>query len=79
MQKVWLISGCSKGFGRVLTEELLTNTNAFVIATAREPGSLGDLVAQYPDRNERESSQYRELCFGGKPKACESWVLKFFH
>lgn len=50
MQKVWLISGCSKGFGRVLAEELLANTQAFVVATARQISTLDDLVAQYPER-----------------------------
>ncbi len=32
--KTWFITGCSTGFGRVLTEALL-KTNANVVATAR--------------------------------------------
>lgn len=50
MKKVWFVSGCSKGFGRILAEELLANTQAFVVATARQLSSLDDLVAEYPDR-----------------------------
>lgn len=45
MQKTWLITGCSTGFGRVLTEELL-KTDANVVATARNPDSLSDLKGE---------------------------------
>lgn len=47
--KVWFITGCSTGFGRVLAEELLAKGET-VVATARKPEQLKDLVAQFPDR-----------------------------
>jgi NAD(P)-dependent dehydrogenase (short-subunit alcohol dehydrogenase family) len=47
-QKVWFITGCSTGFGRILAEQLLA-AGARVIATARKPESLKDLAAKYPD------------------------------
>lgn len=50
MQKVWFITGCSKGFGLALTEELLTSTNAKVVATARHPESLKERFPQFKDR-----------------------------
>ena len=50
MQKVWFITGCSKGFGLVLTEELLNSTDAKVVATARNPESLKDMFRQFKDR-----------------------------
>lgn len=45
--KVWLITGCSTGFGRSLTEAVLKNGDR-VVATARKPEQLDDLVKQYP-------------------------------
>jgi NAD(P)-dependent dehydrogenase (short-subunit alcohol dehydrogenase family) len=50
MSKVWFITGCSKGFGRELTEELLDATDALVVATARNPDVLSKLAEKYPDR-----------------------------
>ncbi|MBC7711959.1 MAG: SDR family NAD(P)-dependent oxidoreductase [Rhizobacter sp.] len=47
--KVWFITGCSTGFGRCLTEELLKK-NHKVVATARDPKTLDDLVKKYPDQ-----------------------------
>ena len=40
--KTWLITGCSTGFGKTLTEELL-NTDANVVATARDVTKLEHL------------------------------------
>ncbi len=48
-KKVWFITGSSTGFGRSLTEELLKKGD-IVVATARKPEQLADLVAKYPDR-----------------------------
>lgn len=45
--KVWLITGSSTGFGRSLTEAVLQHGDR-VIATARKPEQLDDLVQQYP-------------------------------
>lgn len=47
--KVWLITGSSSGLGRSLTEAVLKNGDR-VVATARKPEQLNDLVKQYPDR-----------------------------
>ncbi|MBD2021576.1 SDR family NAD(P)-dependent oxidoreductase, partial [Leptolyngbya sp. FACHB-36] len=44
---VWLITGSSTGFGRSLTEAVLQHGYR-VIATARKPEQLDDLVAKYP-------------------------------
>lgn len=41
-QKVWLITGCSSGFGAALTREALSRGDA-VIATARNPAKITDL------------------------------------
>ncbi len=48
MSKVWFITGSSKGFGRVWTEAALARGDK-VVATARDPNSLADLVARYGD------------------------------
>lgn len=47
MTKVWLITGSSRGLGRNLTEAVLAKGDK-VIATARNPEQLKDLVASYP-------------------------------
>jgi NAD(P)-dependent dehydrogenase (short-subunit alcohol dehydrogenase family) len=44
----WFITGSSAGFGRVLAETLLARGET-VVATARDPLALGDLVEKYPD------------------------------
>jgi NAD(P)-dependent dehydrogenase (short-subunit alcohol dehydrogenase family) len=48
-QKVWMITGSSRGLGRKLTEAVL-NKGDYVIATARNPKSFADLTEQYGDR-----------------------------
>lgn len=45
--KVWFITGASSGFGRLLTEYLLS-LGANVVATARRPDTLNDLTTKYP-------------------------------
>jgi NADP-dependent 3-hydroxy acid dehydrogenase YdfG len=47
--KVWFVTGCSTGFGRCLTEELLKSHHQ-VVATARNISSLDDLVKKYPQQ-----------------------------
>jgi NAD(P)-dependent dehydrogenase (short-subunit alcohol dehydrogenase family) len=49
MSKVWLITGSSRGFGRALAEALLAGGNKLV-ATARKPAQLADLVERYGDQ-----------------------------
>ena len=46
--KVWFITGTSSGFGKALAEEVLAKGDR-VVATARKPEVLRDLVEQYPD------------------------------
>jgi NAD(P)-dependent dehydrogenase (short-subunit alcohol dehydrogenase family) len=45
--KVWLITGASSGIGRALAEEALARGQV-VVATARRPEVLDDLVARFP-------------------------------
>ncbi|MEJ5977290.1 SDR family NAD(P)-dependent oxidoreductase [Novosphingobium sp. PS1R-30] len=47
--KTWMITGCSTGFGRALAELLLTRGER-VVATARRPETLAELVASHGDR-----------------------------
>jgi NAD(P)-dependent dehydrogenase (short-subunit alcohol dehydrogenase family) len=51
MNKVWLVTGANSGFGRALTEAAVV-TGDIVIATARRPSALDDLVAAHPDQVE---------------------------
>lgn len=48
MSKVWLITGCSTGFGRALATEVLQQ-GYNVIVTARKTTDVADLVASYPN------------------------------
>ncbi|MCE0540348.1 oxidoreductase [Kineosporia rhizophila] len=47
--RVWLITGTSSGLGRAMAEAA-AEAGDLVIATARRPETLDDLVAQFPDR-----------------------------
>jgi NAD(P)-dependent dehydrogenase (short-subunit alcohol dehydrogenase family) len=47
-QRVWLITGASTGFGRILSEQLLASGHT-VVATARKPEQIAELVASYPE------------------------------
>jgi NAD(P)-dependent dehydrogenase (short-subunit alcohol dehydrogenase family) len=49
MSKVWLITGSSRGLGRALAEAVLAAGHRLV-ATARKPEDLHDLVEQYGDQ-----------------------------
>ena len=46
--KVWLITGCSTGFGRALAEAVLEKGDC-LLATARKPEQLRALIDQYPN------------------------------
>lgn len=45
--KVWLITGCSSGFGRILAEMAVAQGDR-VIATARKVEQITDLAAESP-------------------------------
>lgn len=51
MNKVWLITGANSGFGRAFTEAAVS-VGDIVVATARRPEALADLVTAHPDRVE---------------------------
>ena len=46
--RVWLITGCSSGFGRALAERALAHGDR-VIATARDVAMLAEIAARYPE------------------------------
>jgi NAD(P)-dependent dehydrogenase (short-subunit alcohol dehydrogenase family) len=47
--KVWFVTGTSSGFGRCIVEEVIARGER-VVATARDPRSLDELVARAPER-----------------------------
>jgi NAD(P)-dependent dehydrogenase (short-subunit alcohol dehydrogenase family) len=49
MSKVWFITGSSRGLGRAIAESALSSGDR-VVATARRPGQLSDLVAAHGER-----------------------------
>src|SRR5579862_2669660 len=49
MSKVWLVTGSASGLGRNIAEAVLAS-GARLMATAREPQRLDDLVKKYGDR-----------------------------
>jgi NAD(P)-dependent dehydrogenase (short-subunit alcohol dehydrogenase family) len=49
MSKVWFVTGSSRGLGRALTEAVL-DAGHQVVATARRPEQLADLVETYGDQ-----------------------------
>ena len=49
MSKIWLITGSARGLGRHLAEAVLAAGDSLV-ATARDPSKLSDLVSRYGDR-----------------------------
>ncbi|MEO3829087.1 SDR family NAD(P)-dependent oxidoreductase [Actinomadura sp. B10D3] len=49
MTKIWLITGANSGFGRAIAEAALA-AGGTVVAAARRPETLDDLVARHPGR-----------------------------
>jgi NAD(P)-dependent dehydrogenase (short-subunit alcohol dehydrogenase family) len=49
MSKVWFVTGSSRGLGRSIAEAVLAAGDS-LLATARDPQRLDDLVEQYGDR-----------------------------
>lgn len=51
MNKVWLVTGASSGLGRAIAEAAV-GAGDVVVAAARRPEALADLVAAHPDQVE---------------------------
>lgn len=51
MNRVWLVTGASSGFGRAIAEAALADGD-FVVGAARRTEALGELVAAYPGQVE---------------------------
>ncbi|MET7301883.1 oxidoreductase [Embleya sp. NPDC005575] len=51
MSRIWLVTGANSGFGRAITEAAVAAGDT-VVAAARRPESLTDLVAAHPGRIE---------------------------
>jgi NAD(P)-dependent dehydrogenase (short-subunit alcohol dehydrogenase family) len=51
MNKVWLVTGASSGFGRAITEAAVAAGDV-VVGAVRRPEALDDLVAAHPDQLE---------------------------
>src|SRR6202162_1331602 len=49
MSKVWLVTGSASGLGRNIAEAVLAS-GARLVATARDPRRLDDLVKKYGDQ-----------------------------
>ena len=49
MNKVWLITGANSGFGRAFAEAAIVEGDV-VVAAARRPDTLAELVAAHPDQ-----------------------------
>ena len=47
--RVWLITGATSGFGRAIAEAALAAGDT-VVAAARRPDAVADLVEAHPDR-----------------------------
>ena len=50
MKKVWLITGCSTGFGRALALEVLAKGYLVAVAS-RNTNDVLDIVKDYPDNS----------------------------
>lgn len=49
MTQIWMITGSSRGIGRAVAEAVLAAGHS-LMATARDPDTLNDLVSRYGDR-----------------------------
>lgn len=74
MSKVWLITGCSTGFGRELATSALQAGNK-VIVTARNPADIDDIVTKFPETSiavKLDVTQHNEIKIAVK-KAMEKF------
>jgi NAD(P)-dependent dehydrogenase (short-subunit alcohol dehydrogenase family) len=72
--KVWFVTGTSSGFGRAIAEEVIARGDRLV-ATARDPKVLDDLVAKAP---ERILALRLDVTKAGEPAAAISRALERF-
>lgn len=67
MNKVWLVTGASSGFGRAITEAAVA-AGDIVVAAARRTALLDDLVAAHPDQVEALPLDVTDIA-GVKPRS----------
>ncbi|MFI0240513.1 oxidoreductase [Streptomyces sp. NPDC016845] len=60
MNKVWLVTGASSGFGRAITEAAVA-AGDIVVAASRRTAPLDDLVAAHPDQVETLSLDVTDI------------------
>ena len=63
MSRVWLITGANSGFGRAFTEAAVAAGDA-VVAAARRPEALADLVEAHPGQVEAARLDVTDLAAG---------------
>ena len=71
---VWLISGCSSGFGREIALAALEG-GALVAVTARKPETVADICARYP---EQTIALQLDVCSSEDIAACVAATLDRF-
>ena len=64
--RVWLVTGASSGFGRSITEAVVVEAGDVVVATARRPAALDDLVAAHPDQVEALPLDVTDIAAAGR-------------
>lgn len=74
MTRRWLVTGCSSGLGRALAGAV-AEAGDLVIATARKPAALRDLVARYPDR---VTAMALDVCDAGQCEAAVTYAVDHF-
>lgn len=71
MTRRWLVTGCSSGLGRALADAVAEAGDP-VIATARKPAALRDLVARHPDR---VTALALDVCDAGQCEAAVAYAV----
>ena len=63
MSRIWLITGANSGFGRAFTEAAV-GAGDYVVASARRPDTLADLVEAHPGKVEAARLDVTDLAAG---------------
>ncbi|MFI2302942.1 SDR family oxidoreductase [Actinacidiphila glaucinigra] len=74
MTRRWLVTGCSSGLGRALAGAV-AESGDLVVATARKPAALRDLVTRYPDR---VTAMALDVCDAGQCEAAVTYAVDHF-